>query len=167
MYLAEPAKQTLMSIPDGPAGIGITLDYMTKFVRQYKSDPTVRNSAIEHIKLIPQKNFTGEVYALFQFVQNEIRYTWDIADIETLQTPVVTLNNGVGDCDDKATLLAALLESIGHKTRFVAAGFKGQDFSHVFLETRIGDNWVTLDATEPYAMGWRPPGITSTMVRHN
>ncbi|HJW55863.1 MAG TPA: transglutaminase-like domain-containing protein [Burkholderiaceae bacterium] len=167
MHLREPQTQTLQAIPDGVAGIEATLAHMMDYVREYKKDPQVRGLARELTLSLPQKHFSGEVEALFEFVRDEIRYLWDIADVETLQTPVVTLENQSGDCDDKATLLAALLESIGHKTRFVAAGFQPGQYEHVFLETKIGNNWIALDPTEPVPMGWTPPGMRARMVRHN
>jgi transglutaminase-like putative cysteine protease len=167
MHLRETQTQTLQAIPDGVGGIEATLAHMTAYVREYKTAPQVRGLARELTMHLAQKNFTGEVNALFEFVRDQIRYLGDVADVETLHTPVVTLDNGAGDCDDKATLLAALLESINHKTRFVAAGFRFGELEHVFVETKIGDRWISLDPTEPVAMGWAPPGIVTRIVRHN
>lgn len=141
---------------------------MSDYVREYKIDPRIRAIAQELTFDLPQKAFRAEAEALFEFVRDQIRYQWDIADVETLQTPVVTLDNRVGDCDDKATLLAALLESIGHKTRFIAAGFNGLgDIEHVFVETKIGPDWIAADATEPVPLGWIPPHIRTRITWHN
>lgn len=167
MQLQLARTQTLSAIPDGIGGIKVTLARMTDLVREYKSDPVIRRLANILTQHLNQKDFRGEVEALFHFVQNDIRYLQDIADIETLQTPVVTLEERAGDCDDKSTLLAALLESINHKTRFKAIGCGGEPISHVYIETRIGRDWVALDATEPYAMGWEPPCISSCRLSHN
>lgn len=167
MLLSEPQTQTLAEIPDGIGGIKATLAAMSDYVREYKMNPRIRGMATELTMHLAQKNFTGEVRALFEFVRDEIRYLWDITDVETLQTPIATLDNRVGDCDDKATLLAALLESIGHKTRFVAAGFSLGQVEHVFVETKIGTDWIPLDPTEPVPMGWAPPGIVTRIQWHN
>lgn len=167
MHLLAPQVQTLQALPDGIAGIKFTLAHMTRYVREYKTDPIIRRLAGTLVEHLPQKDFTGEVEALFDFVQHNIRYLGDIAEVETLQTPLVTLENGFGDCDDKSTLLAALLESINHKTRFIAAGFNGGPIEHVWVQTRIGDQWIGLDATEPNSVGWEPPGITSARLSHN
>jgi transglutaminase-like putative cysteine protease len=166
MHLATPQNQKLLSIPDGIAGIRATLAHMTAYVREYKKAPEIRRLAGLLTQNLPGKDFRAEVAALFDYVQHDIRYLLDIADVETLQTPLVTLENGSGDCDDKSTLLAALLESIGHKTRFLAASYGG-DVEHVFVETMIGSSWVALDATEPHPMGWRTPGITKEYYSHN
>ncbi len=167
MHLRPIRHQTLSAIPDGLAGIKATLACMTNLVRESKTEPEIRRLANVLTQNLNQKDFRGEVENIFLFVQNDIRYLQDVADVETLQTPVVTLEESAGDCDDKSTLLAALLESINHKTRFVAVGFDGEPISHVYVETRIGRDWVPMDATEPYPMGWNPPGITSAKLSHN
>jgi len=106
---------------------------------------------------------------LYRFVRDSIRYVQDVNEIETVQEPQKTLEFGAGDCDDKATLLAALLESIGHPTRFVAIGFEPGIFSHVYVESRIGDSWVAMETTEPVEMGWEPDPslIRARMVHYN
>lgn len=169
MFLSAtaPRSQTLCEIPDGVAGVGVTLTHMTRFVREYKTHPDIRDKAIWLVRDLEQKDFAGEVEKIFDFVQNNVRYVHDVADVETLQTPIITLQNRAGDCDDKSTLLAAMLESIGHKTRFIAAGFQRNTIEHVFVETRVGSQWVSLDATEQEPMGWRPPAIVASIVRHN
>jgi hypothetical protein len=40
-------------------------------------------------------------------------------------------------------------------------------FTHVYVETRIGDKWIGLETTEPVAMGWKPRGIVARMVVNN
>lgn len=114
---------------------------------------------------LPQKDYHGEARALFDFVQNSIRYVRDIADTEVIQTPQKTLEYMAGDCDDKTQLLAALLESIGHETRFKAVGFRPGIISHVILLDEINGQWVPLETTEPVGMGWLPPGIRESMHR--
>ena len=77
--------------------------------------------------------------------------------VEVVQTPTYTLTNQFGDCDDKSTLLATMLESIGHPCRFVAIGYtRSGEFEHVFVETRVGANWLGLDATLDVEAGFVP-----------
>ena len=167
MHLAAAHPQTLKAIPDGIPGIRATLAHMSQYVREYKKDPLIKNLARELTLHLPQKAFRAEAQALFEFVRDQIRYQWDIADVETVQTPLVTLEARVGDCDDKATLLATLLESIGHKTRFMAVGLTLGQVEHVYVETKVGADWVPMDATEPVPMGWEPPGIVQRIPWHN
>lgn len=163
---------SLSEIPSGARGVAATLDVMRKLVRAGKINIEIRGLAASLTSSLAQKNYLGEIKRLHQFVRDNIRYLRDIHGVETVQTPEKTLELGYGDCDDKATLLASLLESIGHPTRFVAVGFRPGVFSHVYVETRVGRNvtptgWLALETTEPVRVGWSPPGVISRMIRHN
>lgn len=136
---------------------------MRNFVENYKIHPLIRGKAIQLTSLLPQKDYKGEIDKLYKFVQYNIRYVRDINGIETVQSPVKTLEIGAGDCDDKSTLLAALLESIGFKTRFHAMGFRKKHISHVLLEVYLNGKWLALETTEPVNMGWIPPRIKTTI----
>ena len=138
---------------------------MRAYVEQYKAHPTVRFVAQELTADLPQKDFAGEVDALYYFVQNNIRYVRDVNGIETVQTPIKTLELRSGDCDDKSTLLAALLQSIGFDTRFHAMGFRRNTINHVLLEVQLDGQWIPLETTEPVMMGWSPPNIQTSIYR--
>jgi len=90
-------------------------------------------------------------------VRDEIRYVQDTNGIELLHDPVTLLEIGAGDCDDKSILLASLLESIGHRTRFVAVAFEPDRFSHVWVQDYLDGRWVDLEPTEPLPFGVRVP----------
>lgn len=161
---------TLARIPSGPAGIKATLQAMSRMVRAFKKDQGVRELASSLIRDLPQYDGNGEIRALHAFVRDCIRYTNDIRGVEMVQTPRVTLERGTGDCDDKSTLLAALLESIGKATRFAAVGFgDGIGHSHVLVEVRAGraGRWIPLETIKPVEAGWQPAGIRRKMVAHN
>lgn len=157
----------LKTLPPGRAGVRATLEAMRNFVRQYKKDLTVRETAGQLFSGLAQKNFLGEVKTLHRYVQNNIRYMNDIRGVETVQSPVKTLEYGYGDCDDKSTLLAAMLEATGHPSRFVAVGKAPGKFTHVYVETLVGKRWFPLETTEPVPAGWAPPDMRSRMVVHN
>ena len=166
----NPAKilpSKLLQTPGGDSGVRVTLSHMQQFVQSGKKDARVRQQALLLTRNLLQKDWRGEIRALFNYVKYEIRYIKDIRGVETLQTPAATMELGQGDCDDKSTLLAALLESIGYKTRFNAVGFNGADsFSHVFPEVKLS-KWVSLETTEPVNIGWIAPGITRRLVVYN
>lgn len=140
---------------------------MTRLVHQGKKAPRVRQKALDLVRYLPQKDWTGQIHAVWDFVKNHIRYVRDIRGVETIHIADEILRQGQGDCDDKAILLASMLESIGHPTRFVAVGFQPGKFKHVFVETKIGPRWLALETTEAVRMGWRPPNIASAMVQNN
>lgn len=157
----------LRDIKDGNAGIWDTLKLMRDITKAGKTTLTIRQLAASLVSNLRPKDYTGEAKKIHAFVRDNIRYVRDIRGVETVQIPQKTLEFGFGDCDDKSTLAAAMMESIGHKTRFVALGFKGRPFSHVYVETRMGEKWVGVETTEPVPFGWVPPGVTSRMVIYN
>jgi hypothetical protein len=148
---------TLGLISDGPRGIWETLKIMSSFVRAGKKTSAVRTMAQTITQSLPQKDYSGEVRLIHAYVRDRIRYVGDITDVETIQTPEITLQLLSGDCDDKAILLCALLESINHPTRFKAIGFEPNVYEHVYVETLIGTNWIPLETTEEVEVGWEPP----------
>lgn len=143
-------------ISPGVEGIRETLVLMRSIVRKSKSDPVVIEAARSITSHLAPKDWAGEVRALFSFVRDRVRYVMDPNGVETLATPARLLRTKTGDCDDKVTLLASLLEAIGHPTRFVAVGFEPGALTHVYLETKIKDVWIPLETTEPVAMGELP-----------
>jgi len=156
-YVAPPSL--LMGVPDGIEGTRRVLFLMRDLARHGKTNSFVRQTAVQLTNSLPQKDWLSEIVALHAFVRDNIRYVRDVRGVETLQTPERTLLNKSGDCDDKSTLLAALLESISHPARFVAVGFRNANScDHVFVETKLRTTgkWIPLETTEPVPVGWNP-----------
>lgn len=170
MFLRLKKSQTtsqLMEIPSGSAGTRATLQLMSALTNAGKKRLKIRRLAQILVSEKSQKDYAGEARELHRFVRDNIRYLRDIRGVETLQTPEKTLQFKSGDCDDKSVLLASLLESIGHKTRFVAVGFSPDTYAHVYVEVYINGGWEPLETTEPWKAG-RGPGVTLTrMVQYN
>lgn len=149
---------TLRAAPDGRAGALHTVGLMRQLVNRCKTDPRIIQAAVSALYLTPQKDKLSEVAAIFDFVQNDIRYVRDVFGVETLCDPRMTIRRRVGDCDDQATLLATMLESVGYPTRFVMSGHRSpKQFDHVYVQVLIGNQWVSADPTEPHPLGWAPP----------
>jgi len=163
---ATPTLSTLQGIPDGPEGTVATLRIMRSFARAAlrSSNQAVRLLALQIVSNIPDRSYMGEARALQEWVRDQIRYVMDPDDLELVQTPEKTLEFGQGDCDDKSTLLASFLSACGHPCRFVAVGFNEDAFSHVLVETKIGERWVSCETIVPVSLGWYPTGVTSRYV---
>ena len=163
-----PTRATLQAIPDGWQGTRATLRIMSRMVRHFKKDMQIRSLAQSLVADVPHhKNWTGQIKALHGWVRDNVQYVRDVRGVETLATPLKTLETMQGDCDDQSVLLASLLESIGHPTRFIA--MKQSTFGpfvHVFTETKIGNKWYPLETTEKFAAG-RPMQYAGKMVEHN
>ena len=164
MRLTTNTLSSLYNLPAGKAGIKQTLLLMRDVTRKAKRNVALRTLAGSLTKHLTAKNWLAEITVLHAYVRDHIRYTRDINGIETIQTPDKTLELGYGDCDDKSTLLATLLEMIGHPARFVAVGFKLGKYSHVYVETLYKGKWIALETTEPVAVGWVAPNIVEKMI---
>lgn len=163
-YGRTATAQRELALTPGLSGIADTLRYMKQATDQFKTHPQIRELALRLTRNLQQKDYHAEIKTLFDYVQKRIRYVKDINGVETLQTPIKTLEYGAGDCDDKSMLLAALVESLGHQTRFRAIGMRPGQLSHVSVEALINGQWVNLETTEPVAMGWAPPYIAEEMT---
>ena len=137
-------------------------------MREFKKTLPMRELALSIVNHLGNKNFAAEVRAVHDYVRRNIRYRKDINGIETVATPVKTLEYRAGDCDDQAVLVATLLETLGHPTRFVAVKMKHLGpFVHVLTETKIGPKWVPVETTENWPVGYFPPGVKSRMIWNN
>lgn len=153
----EPTKTRVIAAPDGLNGTRLALSIMAHYVRKYKTDPRIRGAALDIVAGLSDKNYIGEIVLIHQFVRDRVRYTRDVRDVETVASPLETLRIMQGDCDDKSTLLACLLESVGFECRFIAVGNQPGQFCHVLTQVSLRDKWLSLEATEPVSPGWFPP----------
>lgn len=163
----HPVPFKLTTIPSGDAGVAATLRLMVDTVLKYRANPTIRLTAQNLVRNCPERDRACHLRTLQGYVRDTITYLPDVRDVETLQSPDLTLRQGSGDCDDKAILLASLLESIGFPTRFCAIGVRGGDFSHVSAQAMLGKGWLNLETIVPGApVGWFPPDASCQMLAH-
>jgi transglutaminase-like putative cysteine protease len=167
VYVQQPAPRPtyLAQLPAAAQGTRTTLQMMSALVVQFSG--RVRQLAQSITSHLESKDYAGEIQALFEFVRDNIRYVRDAYGTETVQTPEATLSLESGDCDDKSTLLAALLNSLGFATRFKAIGMTPGEYQHVYVQAQLGSQWVSLDATQNVPAGWEPRGFTSVMIQNN
>lgn len=123
----------------------------------------IRQLALDLVQHLPPKALMLEVEALHAFVRDGIRYVRDVAGVETVSTPERTLVNRQGDCDDKSTLLASLLQALGFRVRFEAIGFAPGRWSHVLVSALVADKWVPLETTINAPAGWFPPRVVENI----
>lgn len=143
---------------------------MASLVRQYKTDSGIFTLARQLTNGLPNQNSAGAaqlyITTLQHWVRDRIRYVQDVEGVETLQTPIATLQIGTGDCDDKSVLLDTLLASVGYPVMFFAIGINGNPYSHVLAGVRLGTRQIPLETIVPAGSygpgsgepGWMPPG---------
>lgn len=184
--LPGPNRVEKFAIPSGIGGVRRTLRLMVDVASTFKCDIHIRSLAVclvggrivtlsngsqVRYPLCRPKDYAAELTCLHAFVRDHIRYVRDIDGVETLQTPIQTLNVLAGDCDDKAVLLCALAASIGFQTRFAAVAIGDGPFSHVMAQALLEDrgefvNAETILTDPPVELGWEPPDATSVMFAH-
>jgi hypothetical protein len=133
-------------------------------VRSGAKDFYVRQKAIDILleRGVRPKNYLGEINALFEWVQRNIRYTKDPVKVEVLHSARRMLELRAGDCDDMAILLGAMLEAVGHPVRLVLTGptpLQPTLFTHIYVEAWRQGDWIPLDPTMPHPMGWAPRAL--------
>jgi len=154
----------VLRVPRGDRGTLATARIIGRMVYEGAKDFLVRQRAIEIFRIagVASKDRFGEIRALFEWVRRNIRYTRDIFQVETLHTARRMLELRAGDCDDMTILLGAMLVATGHPVRLVLAGFRRNrphSYSHIYLEVRLGSEWIALDPTMDRPLGWSPPTV--------
>lgn len=128
-----------------------TLVWMGRLAREGSMDPAVRSVTERIIHRVWDHDFMSEYVAIFNWVRQNIRYVRDPILVEQVSAPRVTLQTRTGDCDDMAVLIAAMIGTVGGRTRFVAGAFKNRNghpaLEHVWVEAHEprSNNWVVLD----------------------
>lgn len=166
---SSPLTMKRFRIGDGDAGVLATVRMMQSitFGPEGVGNAHVRSAALEAVQGVQRG--MDEIHSIFQWVKDNIEFRGEYS--ETLQTPLVTLQLGAGDCDDHSTLLAAMFESLGFETRFntiSVAEDPQDDFSHVFLEVKVRSTgeWLPVDTTVRSSYpGWKPANARRQKIR--
>ncbi len=161
--------KSIHKIPSGYQGTLKTVEHIRDLIKQGAKDFHVRQTAIDILlqRAVKPKDYVGEIKALFEWVQQNIRYTKDTFRVEVLHSAKRMLELRAGDCDDMTILLGAMLEAIGHPVRLVISGpdpLRPDLFSHIYLEVFHKGRWIPLDATMPYPMGWAPRTLVKKII---
>lgn len=178
MGLGVPPPAQLLSIRSGVGGVTDTLKVMAQLARQYKVHPLLVQTANRIIAGCAGRDQVCELEQLQNWVRNRIRYAADPVDVEKVQTPDYTLQEGYGDCDDQSVLLATFLLAIGIPAAFCALGVNGGPYSHVLpvaiLRQHTQVLYVPCETTlsadpytgEPIGPGWFPSDVTCQKWYH-
>jgi len=143
----------------GDAGIIQTLKAMRQLIIASDATREIKTTAKKIIAGISPGNETAQVDAIFDWVQQNLKYVRDIYDVEELTQPdriAYNINNQLdshsSDCDDFAMLLCALLRSVGFKTRVEALAIQsveGYDHARAAVYIEHLNGWWPLEATRP------------------
>lgn len=133
--------------------------WLRQLVDEYRTSAAIRARARDIVfrqRLCRPKDQLCHALAIGGWVQEHITYVAELP--ETFQTPAATVALGYGDCDDHASLVASLLESIGIESRLLALRWAGM-YRHIFAGACVpagrGQLWVPLDTTLDRPIAWR------------
>jgi transglutaminase-like putative cysteine protease len=143
--------------------------HLRKLVEKGKRDPEVYLFARSAVNkrcgtgwCVPEKDNLAEAKALFEAIRKGVRYTSDIAGIDSYQKAPLTLKLRTGDCDDYSILTCAAAASLGLPCRFKVIRTKDSDsWNHIYAQIgfprRNPVKWISLDASVSMPFGWEAP----------
>lgn len=148
-----------------------TLAIMAMLVRRRRGDQRVREAAHRIVSGAAPLNEYDRMVRVREFIRRSMPFERDPRGTEAINDPLLSLEKiaaygeAAGDCDDASVLIAALLESIGVRTRFAALSVRAdRQLHHVAVEAfdRRAGRWVYLDPYAPHEVG-RQPKFTAAM----
>lgn len=124
------------------------IDLIVKLLRKdfydpYKG-PQLRALAGKIVKACPVRGDVGEkqagfceLSAIFDFVVKNVRYSGDTTPIgekpvDLYQSPLRTLEMGIGDCDDISALTVALVTYLGYHAWLRVSSNTGDSWDHIY-----------------------------------
>ncbi len=99
---------------------------------------------------------------IFQGLRRDVRYTSDIAGVDTYQRPSHTLALGAADCDDFSSTTCAALGAIGIPCRYKVIRTNGaKDWNHIYAQAGFPranpQRWISMDSSVNMPFGWEAP----------
>jgi hypothetical protein len=146
----------LQTIPEGRAGLQVKLAKIRQLIEDAKRSPAFRRRALAIVSDLPERDHFGEVCRVHEFVARGVRFVrdpWSPGGLELFIAPAVMLadverGTAAGDCDDHVILAAALLETLGYRTRFRVGGLPPDHYRHIWLEASTPNGWVPMELTK-------------------
>lgn len=143
--LKKETQNIILKKLPGTMGILQTVKFMIIQKEKYRKNPMIRKLALLITKNINKKY--NQARAIYNYILKKVKYKSDIIDVETIQSPLITLKYGGGDCDDLSLLAASLLESIGIKTVYVITSYDDLHYTHIYLYFYLNDKKLPFDLT--------------------
>jgi len=138
-------KQEWEVVTENPS-VREVVQAMVRLAIDGKDRPEIRAVVTEVCRDLQSGDQNSEILAILEWVRRNVRYMRDTHDTELVTWPTGTIESGCGDCDDMATLLAALLMSAGQPCNFCLVAFDGSNTpSHVFCSAALPWGDVVLD----------------------
>lgn len=143
-------RTTPISLTDNlerdPDPLGRVVRAMREFAHKGKADPEVIGLCNEICAGVQSGDYASQALACYYWVHQNVKYARDPAGVEMVQEPRITIEERMGDCDDMATLLAAMLMRYGHRCYFTLVSLdEVGPPSHVYVDLLTPTGLVTFD----------------------
>lgn len=101
-------------------------------------------------------NMKSDCEAVYDFINENVRYIHDKPGTEEIRTLARLLKDGEGDCDDMAVSVYSICQAMGYQPKLNIVAQNGGGYSHVF--TTVGDfGRMDSNLVYGYAMDPVPP----------
>ena len=127
-----------------------TIEIIKKFIKDYTKDLKLRFLVAKLIEPCPSKAYECYIKRIVSFIRQNVKYVNDPPKLETIQSPIRTLEYGIGDCDDHTILAGTLLRIAGFPVKIALGDINGDGkYEHVFIKVLIPNKgkWITVDTT--------------------
>ena len=133
-----------------------TIATMGEQVRGSRGERSVKVRSVTEqvVKGLQPKDYLSEILAIRNFVASHVRYLNDplttewTKDPERLVDEILARGVAIGDCDDIASLIAAMARQCGREVEFVTVGFGAPgSYAHVFVRVKEpkSGRWIVCD----------------------
>lgn len=132
---------------------GEQIEFLRQMVDEYRGHAGIRARARDIVfrqANCPARDEVAYALAIGRWVQANVTYVRELP--EEFATPVHTLLTRYGDCDDFASVTAALIESLGIESELVGMSWETPAdpqgaFGHIFTRAVVRGQRIPLDAT--------------------
>jgi transglutaminase-like putative cysteine protease len=129
------------------------IEFLREMVDEYRGHAGIRARARDIVfrqANCPPRDEVAYALAIGRWVQSNITYVRELP--EEFATPVHTLLTRYGDCDDFASVTAALCESLGIESELIGMSWETPSdptgaFGHIFTRAVVRGLRIPLDAT--------------------
>jgi len=150
---------TYQEIPGGMNGCKATVQEMLKMAVKYSGNFEFIRKMRNMVAGVNPRDPIALANRIFWWVKQNIRFVHDPTYFELIQSPLVTIEEKAGDCDDFSILILSGNYVVGNDARLATIGRTKKMLDHVFVEVEDKQGkWIAYDAVVPCSKpGWHPP----------
>lgn len=157
-------------VPDGDDGTMKVVQIMRAMGEDAAHSPLVQRAASEISAQAHGAEPIDRLHSLYHYLRQHIAFKPDTLNAETIRHPeqllteIYSTGKAAADCDDVATLAAAIMRAMGIQPLFVLVARRPGPFEHVHPAAIINDEIMPFDPQEGYELGHLTPGVRRVTV---